>query len=293
MSNRGDPPSEPVAEPQPGAVLQRDLFSRRTLRFLLILVPLSFAITLIFSLLAPATSSRGAEFGSNSFSVSAIGYQALAELLADAGVPTLSSQYSSGQRASPKRPLVLLGPPGDEDGISRLRQMLEHADNRDAPIIIVLPKWEGTSHSQRGGWVGKVTLVPEHWSAAVLAAGFGMGSEARPIVRLEQAPVRWSTTLDIIAPTLPAPQLVRPGQSLLNPILWCDQGTLVGRIRSDTLLIADPDLLNTAGIALPGNAELAYELLVNHFDAEALVVDETLRGFSRTPSRWRELLRFP
>ena len=58
-------------------------------------------------------------------------------------------------------------------------------------------------------------------------------------------------------------------------------------------LLADPDLLNTAGLALADHAEIVRHLLLEVIGVEAVVIDETLHGYWRRPSPWRALLDMP
>src|SRR5207245_1471038 len=73
----------------------------------------------------------------------------------------------------------------------------------------------------------------------------------------------------------------------------CDEGLLVALTPSGVLVVADPDLVNTAGLGRGSNAAIARHLFVDVLGAKGLVVDETLHGFSHAPSIWGELFDFP
>jgi hypothetical protein len=93
-------------------------------------------------------------------------------------------------------------------------------------------------------------------------------------------------------PDLLRPQLAADG--LLDPVLACAQGTLAGWLPdSRILVITDPDLINTVGLARGDNAVIAHALLVDLLGARAFVVDEVLHGFGVSASVSRTLLRFP
>jgi hypothetical protein len=80
----------------------------------------------------------------------------------------------------------------------------------------------------------------------------------------------------------------------LEPLVWSDAGVLVGWVpNTSVLVVADPDLLNTWGLAHGQNAVIAHRLFVDHLGAESLVVDEVLHGFHQPPSLWAELLGLP
>jgi hypothetical protein len=58
-------------------------------------------------------------------------------------------------------------------------------------------------------------------------------------------------------------------------------------------VLADPDLINNAGLGQEGNARAFAELLRTDLETELFVFDETLHGFERTPSLFYELTQFP
>ncbi len=288
MSGRRD-------EPRVGVLSEQQLFQRRTARVLTVVVSLTLALTLGYALLRQP-GDVGERHAANSFSVSAIGFAGLIELLAAGGVPAMASEHVSGQRASPSRPLLLLSPPLAQE-LGELAQMLDYAAHRQAPVIVVLPKWQGTASLSNRDWVARLSLLASEVPESVLR--ICLHEEIEPgALRLGCGPDggAWSARLAMNAPpSLADPQLLAPGAAGLQPLIWCAGGVLAALHQErQVLIISDPDLLNNSGLAVDGNAALAVQLLVETFpDTSALVVDETLHGFSRAPSLWRELLRFP
>ncbi|MEZ4467904.1 MAG: hypothetical protein R3F43_26550, partial [bacterium] len=57
--------------------------------------------------------------------------------------------------------------------------------------------------------------------------------------------------------------------------------------------VADPDLINNAGLLAGDNAELVLGLLAPLAEGRSLLIDETLHGFTLPPSIWIQLFRFP
>jgi hypothetical protein len=282
-------------EPQAGAARDSELFARRTARMLWVLLPLTFAITLVFGLIAPS-GGEGERYGANTFSMSAVGYHGLTELLQEVGIPVLASQHNSAQRASKDTPLVLLEPL-PTGGTSGVEMLIAAVRQRPAPVIVVLPKWGYQLDFRKSRWVQWVGLYQPSVPSEILGVCRDTSSEPADIVRPQASGGKWFHLLDLadgVSPSLTSPQLLSPDVTGIKRLLWSEDGVLVGQIkRNGVLVISDPDLLNNAGLATGDNAILAYHLLVESFHARALVFDETLHGFSRTPSMWRNLLDAP
>jgi hypothetical protein len=260
-----------------------------------VLLPLTFAITLGFGLIAPSVG-EGERYGANTFSLSAVGYHGLIELLQEAGVPVLASQHGSARRASRSTPLVLLEPLPDGE-TTDTENLIEAARQRSAPIIVVLPKWRYQLDFRKRQWVQWVGLYQLAVPSMILGVCRETRSEPADIVRSQPGRGNWSNVIGLPAgasPALTRPQLISPDVTGIKRLIWSEDGVLVCQVKQNgVLVIADPDLLNNAGLATGDNAILAYHLLVESFDARALVFDETLHGFTRTPSMWRNLLDPP
>jgi hypothetical protein len=277
---------------QPGAIPGPDLFARRSLRVVLTTSALCLAATMINAVLTPQVI-EGVREGANSYSVSAVGYRALVEMLGSAGVPVLSSRRDSAYRSGPRIPLVLLDPPAEVDA---LKGMLEIADDRGAGVIVVLPKWRWQVDRERPAWVSSVELVQPSVASAVLGAFITCDSDAVVRPQPAQGATVWRGTSGLEqTPSLAWPQLIHGrAVSELIPLVWAEEGILAGQVKgADILIIADPDLLNNAGIAAGENAGIASQLVVGTFAAKSLVFDETLHGFKGSASLLRELLRPP
>lgn len=231
-------------------------------------------------------------FGPDSYSRSALGHRAYAELLRRLGREVIVSRYRTDAKAADGAVVVLLEPAlsaDDEDDDAR-RDALSDIDGAATRLLVVLPKRSGFPDPLRPRWVAQAELVPLATPQAVLDALELDGAVTRP----DRKPGAWRG--DLPAPDLEAPQLVR--SSDLEPLLETDEGILVGRWRGGddegwtTIVVADPDLLATHGLGDGDNAAIAVGALEALGDGP-VVIDETLHGHALQPSLSRELLRFP
>jgi len=262
-------------------------FAPRTVKWLLPVGVIGLVVTLAWALLSePPIPTTG---GTNAYSRSAIGYEALTEALDEAGMRVMVSRWRSGRRGGPSAPILALEPLAGFEG--ELGELLTLAEDRDTSVIVGLPKWLGEETGQ--GWVSIVALGDASVAASPL-------SEVEPahglsVVRPEQL-TGWMG-LPSGAPELPYnPQLLAHDASLI-PIISADQGVLIGRLRGssgvDVYIVSDPDLWNTHGLNRPANAEVVGWFMDTHLGADAVVFDEVIHGYERAPSIWRELVSWP
>jgi hypothetical protein len=273
-------------------------FSRRTAAWLAAVAAASLAISAFLGaygeLLGDPPTWRA-----DGFSRSAIGHRAFADLARALGLPVLVSRHRTATRAADDVVTVLLEPDLGEARDGPRRAALVDVAASAGRLLLVLPKRDGPPDPTRPAWLGRHGLVPE---AAALAPLLALGDEdaygvevAATLVRLERPPPGWRGELP--APSLAAPQLLETGA--LRPLLWCDEGILVGELQLDeqvALVVSDPDLLATHGLGRGDNAVVAIRLLEwlgAGEDGRPVVIDETLHGLEIQPSITRELFRFP
>lgn len=275
------------------------IFGRRA-AVLLAVAGFAFAISLFFLVFGEEPEEVESP-GADAFSRSALGYRALAAFLDEAGTTVLVSRYAPVESLGPGAGLVLLEPeavvPGPDP---ELRRRLEGAERRGAPVVVVLPKWRSRSDPEKRAWVSAVEPMPDWVVSRVLEDALGAELDDDAVGRfLDTGPWRGPLAEGIV-PALDRPQLLAPGLDGLEPLLWSDRGVLVARHRERLLtVVADPDLLNTHGLGRGDNAAVAHRLFVGgpglpvDPPPPAWVIDETLHGFERAPSLWRELLELP
>ncbi len=224
----------------------------------------------------------------DSFSRSAVGHRALVELLRGLGFQVIVSRHRTADKADEGAVVALLEPrvgPGDatREGI------LEGVNGAAHRLLVVLPKRSALPDPARPRWVSAAGLLPLQEPQEVLD---GLDIEGE-VVRPERSIAGWRGELP--APSVDHPQLVVSKD--LVPLVASDGGMLVGEASSGafrTVVLADPDVLATHGLARGENAALAVRLLERLGAGDLpVVVDETLHGFDQQPSIARELLRPP
>src|SRR6185295_9450564 len=83
----------------------------------------------------------------NTFSYSALGHRALAEMLKSLGLEVRSRRVPAGG-IGPRRPLVLAEPDFLHPS-GNWRTLRDEAKARDASLVLVLPKWRGVSRKDK------------------------------------------------------------------------------------------------------------------------------------------------
>lgn len=249
--------------------------------------------------------------GPDSFSRSAVGHHAAVALLRAMGWQVVVSRHRTPDRARQGAVVALLEPrvgPDDAAGRGRL-QAIDRASRR---LLVVLPKRDAIPDPARPRFVAYADPLPVGDAQRVLDLLNLEGT----VVRSEKPDPRWRGELS--APSLERPQLVKEAIASredraampLRPLLATDEGILVGELELPavdeddeedlqeepyrTIVVADPDLLETHGLGKGDNAAVLVRVLERLGAAErTVVVDETLHGLEEQPSLARALLRFP
>ncbi|HEY6006342.1 MAG TPA: DUF4350 domain-containing protein [Anaeromyxobacter sp.] len=226
-------------------------------------------------------------FAPDSFSRSAVGHRAFVELLRALGHPVIVSRHRTPEKVGDAA--VMLVEPRLGPGESPRQGILEEVNESAHRLLVVLPKRGALPDPMQPRFVAFAGLLPLEDAQRILDA---LAIEAK-VVRPDGPVATWRGELP--APTLDKPQLVT--STRLQPLVASDEGLLAGEIVVEgwhTVVLADPDVLATHGLARGDNAALAAAL-VDRLAGGALplVVDETLHGFDQQPSIARELLRFP
>jgi hypothetical protein len=226
-------------------------------------------------------------FSPDSFSRSAVGHRAFVELLRALGHPIIVSRHRTAEKAGDAVVMLLEPRVGPQE--SPRQGIVQDVNESAHRLLVVLPKRAAFPDPMQPRFVAFAGLLPLEDAQRVLDA---LTIEAK-VIRPDRSIGTWSGELP--APTLDKPQLVT--SSRLHPLVAADEGILAGEIVVEgwhTVVLADPDVLATHGLAHGENAALAASL-VDRLAGGALplVVDETLHGLDQQPSIARELLRFP
>lgn len=268
-------------------------FSRRTLGWIIGCAVASCVAAVLFSVYGRDLELHPKP-GANTFSYSALGHRALAELLQSMGLGVISRQSSARGAVGPKQPLILAEPDATE--IERQKIRREEAEAAGAAVVIVIPKWEvGPAEEGKPEWLARVRQLSLPEIESFLRS---IGVQRVAVQRAREGPSRCS------AAWRGAPAELRiEARSVdllsedadLEPVVRCDGGLLIARLVSDrsTYLIADPDILNNQGLGRGDNALTIYGFLAQRLGATGVVFDETTHGFQRDQGLLAEALRFP
>lgn len=278
-------------------------FSRRTVAGIAIAATVSFAVAMLLTFFG-RDLSRPPTHVTSTFSHSALGHRALAELLSGLGLGVVSRETRAGLATGPRHPLIVAEPDparAANDPTKRLKALAAEALRREAPLVLVLPKWTGEPLPRHPGWVGALRLLPGEQVRAPLAALLGKKIAVRRAAPGEPLGCYafWGEGQSFDVDLAPA-QLLAAGPGL-EALVRCRGGVLVGRTPLDPrepespalYIVADPDVLNNRGLARADHAALAYGLLAGHLQATGVVFDETVHGFERASGLLAEVFRFP
>ncbi|WP_380786177.1 hypothetical protein [Sphingomonas sp. R86521] len=249
------------------------VFSPLTVALLLIIGLIGFAGSLLLGAYAPELKS-GRNAGSHALSNAATGYAGIVELAGATGRHPRVLRADDGWKTED---LVVATP---EHGTTDMSQFM--AARHGKATLIVLPKWATIADDETGGWVDVSGLLPSFDPAGVLAPSTVMTVTRRPSgARVLHVGDGAPQSLAVSAP--------RPLQTVtsaaLTPLITDDAGRIVlGQIgRSNTYILADPDLLDNHGIRRLDHARAALDLLdfVNSNNSHAIAFDVTLNGLGR------------
>lgn len=246
------------------------VFSPVTMALLLIIGLIGFAGSLLLGAYAPDLNA-GRNAGSHALSNAATGYTGIVELARATGRHPRVLRSEAGWKTED---LVIATP---EHGAIAMGNFM--AARRGRATLIVLPKWATVADDEKSGWVDIAGLLPAFDSAGVLAPATVMKVTRRPSGARPLRPVSWAPqSLAVAAP--------RPLQSVtsaaLIPLITDDAGRIVlGQVRrTNTYILADPDLLDNHGVRRLDHARAALDLLdfVNATGARGIAFDVTLNG---------------
>jgi hypothetical protein len=265
-------------------------FAPRTILALVLVGVVSFAGLALLAAYAP--DLRGAtDAGAHALSSSAVGFKGAMVMLQAEGVPVVASRTElHGGRT--RQGLTVLTP-----GLGSSLQDMQPFIGQPH-VLIVLPKWQTQAQPLHIGWADKVGLAPDIGLSRMLAGWaprtgvrhrqgitrprlYGAGGPFAPGTYLPLAPIDRLQTL------------VGDGWT---PALVDEQGGIVlaaSKKHPQVLVLADPDLLNTQGLAKLDNARAGMAILNALRGDQGVIFDVTLDGFSRGQGVGRLMLEPP
>jgi hypothetical protein len=223
----------------------------------------------------------------STYSRSAIGHAGILALLKSQGVDASATRGASPAQLQAGGLLVLAEPDFDPDSGAALKLLL-----RNRNVLLVLPKWTGSTDRADRGWLSAVYPKPLPFVQSVLDDALDKGRVTRDIGKFMPTHNEFA-----VAPHLDAPlQLLAPA-SRIRALLADAAGNMLIAVmqlpRGRIWILSDPDVINDYGLA-HGNAGLAMALIDRARRGAPVVFDETIHGFASAPNgRFRLLIARP
>jgi hypothetical protein len=262
----------------------KPLFSRRLLLGFLGFAICSFALSLYLM----GRSDHGADrYGPSSYSISALGYAGIGEVLQELGIPVAKSRRNPHIQA--RNGVLIVAEPQ----LNRLPQSVVPVLPDAEKVLLVLPKWRALDRGERRGWIEKAERILSQQIEGILRL-----VADKAYVERRSSVEQWTTNTIGVAPELVRQvQLIKSG--LLKPIVAAGDGILVGELREDDRLIwvlSDPDVIANHALSPEGKGFSFAIALINTIRGSGPVVfDETVHGFQldASQSAFRLLFEFP
>lgn len=260
------------------------IFSRRLLVALIAFALGTFALSVY---LAGRDDYGAGRRGATSYSVSALGYAGIAEVLRGLGVPVVKSRRNPPAEA--KGGVLILAEP-ELDLLPRsIVPVLPNAQK----ILLVLPKWGGEADKNNPRWINRAYPLVDLRPKSVLRL-----VEDDPKVERPDSVDGWSLNQIGVAPDMPKQvQLIK--SDTLKPIVAAGDRILVGEIRKNGRVIwvlSDPDVIANHAFSPEGKGgAFAVALIQKLRGGGPVVFDETVHGIqqSRTALTAGLLFQFP
>ncbi len=240
----------------------------------------SFSAYVVLSAYAP--DLRGDDGGgANALSRSAVGFAGIVRLLRAEGVPVEINRDGPAKR-DPAWSLLVLTP----DLGASSKEVMALAKARDGSTLIVLPKWMVVPDPNANGWVRSAGFIDPSAVSHVL----GQDLSATVARRTDAAPNRlvpgpgWQSDAFSTASIDHLQSLSAHGAA---PILTAQTGEVVAEQLNGTgiVVLAEPDLLNTQGLAEEQGASSAVGLIQSlRAGSGPVVFDVSLNGYKHSPN---------
>jgi hypothetical protein len=244
-------------------------FRRRTLLALIAVGVGSLIVALVLAIFADDFAEEKST-DTTGYSTSAIGYEALIQVLRELDIPVSLSRTRSASRAG--EGLLVIAAPDLEDDAARDRFESMVASSRR--VLVILPRWWGMPSDEKPKWIAaRWELGPE--SAEEVLEVLDLAGE---VVRVDGVQLLTSHDLDV------EQRIDEDGDLLVST--WYDRDT-------ELWVLADPSRLDNVGLRARSNVHWAVALIDDLREGGPVVFDETLHGFEKNPSLYRSLFTFP
>lgn len=244
----------------------------------------------------------GNDGAAHALSKSSIGYRALPAFLEKAGLTPTFSRNGFDRGETVEATIVLTPPPGFE--ANEESEFGEEQAGVDfvGPIVIILPKWLASADEKHRGWVKLRERVASEDALNMLNKNLKTGtiltSTTTKVPRAVQLIYQSAIDNKIydFGWTKPTKTIRELSGPQWEPILrGPNGGYLIAKHKTDyVFVVADPDILNNAGLETLGNARLAYTFFKElSEDGGPPIFDLTLHGFQKSPNLGRLALKPP
>lgn len=261
---------------------QASAFSPAVMIGLVLVGVFSFAAFIMLSAFEPELAS-GSNGGTHALSQSAVGFAGAVRLLHDTGAPVRVGRTTND--LTRRQSLVLLTP-------ERPVTWAELQTASGATTLLVLPKWVTTADQRHRGWVMRVDAAPPDAIARLLG-------DVAPGMTVSRASGTARQSLIVFGKTtMQAGQINQlqtiSGNAVTAAVTDANGNIVMGRLLRDNrqtnvYILADPDFLNTQGIADLDNAAAGIGMidLIRGNEQQPIVFDVTLNGLGAARSALR------
>jgi hypothetical protein len=256
-------------------------FAVRTVAILIAVAVFSFGAIMVLAGWSPELRDRD-RAGDHPFSTSAVGYNGFVRFLEAQDYPVEISRFKSNLDGHYGLMILTLSPRG-------MQKPLEEYELQEGTLI-VLPKWSGLVDWTNPSRLKDTDLASEGSVDALLEA-LNLDADIQRI----NVPSRISTPFGPMAlkPDLKM-QLIQSDD--LTVIAGTEAGALLSQIPGrDIYILADPDMINTFGLAERENARFAMQMLniMRYSEDEPIIFDATLHGFTQSENLLQMMFDIP
>lgn len=249
--------------------------------------------------------------GHSAYSRSFAGHHALVTLLEQTGINVVECRNPDYYQSPSALPLLLLEPVWCVDTVdpdnslfetNKLEDVLENALENETDVVFALPKYKVTPSRRIPNWIESRRLLTEHQLEVFVPKDllFPLITIDNLVERHESLSKVEGAPLGIDEPRIDIGGVVQvlALEAFTEPLLWCDEGVLIGRISPNfsdpqVYLVSDPGLFNNGGLARGDHAPLVHSLIAGVLDAEGVIIDESLHGFTSGNSLMPRIFSFP
>ena len=246
-------------------------FTFKAIAIMLAIALISFSAVIVLAGWAPELRDKD-EAGEHPYSTSALGYNGFAQLLAALDYPVEISRLERKLEDRDWGLMIVTTAPWS------MRKRLEETDLQPSTLI-VLPKWQG-----QPDWSNPKRQIDTQFVAA------SQINDLLGVLEIDGELGRIKVPSNVTSPFgtyAPRPdlkmQVLRSDD--LETIVETPDGALLARMPDDDIyILADPDLINTFGLATKDNARFSIAMIdwLRYDETEPIYLDATLHGFTRS-----------